>query len=329
MHDTDLFHDGELAVQTRAGVGEAARQTGRMVRDRLWPGVQEFIEAQTIALCASLDRQGYVWSSLLQGMPGFIGMVDARTLDIALDMSRLDEGDPLFTNIGADKRIGLLLIDFDTRRRLRINGRVARVHADRISVTVQASYPNCPKYIQRRQTTGAWIERDPQPAREGRALTAELERVIGSADTLFVASAHPDAGADVSHRGGHPRFVRVVDEKTLRIPDYTGNNLFNTLGNFLVYPRAGVLIPDFGSGRIIQLTGKPQIEWDTRHEQQTTGGTHRYWLLHIEAWRQATLPAFQQRRFIDYSPFLPRDNGADDRTSRHASANGKPSTREV
>jgi len=329
MTDTGIFHSGELAVQTRAAVSEAARQTGRMVRNRLFPGAQAFIERQVMALSASLDSQGRVWASLLQGVPGFIRVVDEYTLHLVLDPSRLDTADPLWTNIGTEKRIGLLLIEFETRRRLRINGTVSRIQPDSLTVSIQACYPNCPKYIQQRQATGVWVTRERQPAREGRALTAVLADVIGASDTLFVASSHPDAGADVSHRGGHPGFIHVIDEKTLRIPDYAGNNLFNTLGNFHAYPHAGVLIPDFRSGQFIQLIGTPQIEWDTRHAQQTTGGTHRYWRLHIAGWRQAVLPAFPQRRFIDYSPFLPRDGGNAARVSRNASVDRKQPTHEV
>jgi len=324
-----MFHKGELAVQARAGVSEVARKTGRMVHNRLIPGALVFIERQIMALCASLDGQGRVWASLLQGMPGFITVVDELTLHISPDPSLLDKGDPIWTNISANKRLGLLLIEFETRRRLRINGTVSRIQPDSLTLSIQACYPNCPKYIQQRQTTGVWLTRERTPAREGRVLTGALAHAIGSSDTLFVASAHPGAGADISHRGGHAGFIHVVDGKTLRIPDYAGNNLFNTLGNFHAYPHAGILVPDFRSGQLIQLTGTPQIEWDTRHAQQTTGGTHRYWRLHIGGWRQVMLPAFPQRRFIDYSPFLPSDGADADRVSRNASGDRKPLNHEV
>jgi hypothetical protein len=39
------------------------------------------------------------------------------------------------------------------------------------------------------------------------------------------------SGCDVSHKGGPPSFVQQPDVKTLVLPDYTGNNMFNTLGN--------------------------------------------------------------------------------------------------
>lgn len=327
MQGTEKFHPGELAVQARAGVSEVARQTGGIIRDRLFPGMHTLIEHQVMVLCASLDRRCNVWASLVQGVPGFIRVVNESTLDIALDPAMLDEGDPLWTNIGADKRIGLLLIDFASRRRLRINGMVSRPQPDRLRVTVRACYPNCPKYIQRRQPTGIWLENMPRATREGHVLSTELTHRIGTTDTLFVASAHPKAGADVSHRGGYPGFVHVLDETTLRIPDYAGNNLFNTLGNFHTHPHAGLLIPDFRSGQLIQLIGRPHIEWDTRQYRQTTGGTRRYWRLHITAWRLAVLPVYPQWRFTDYSPYLPRDSVADGAFSNPASGAVAPPAR--
>jgi len=223
MQDTELFHPGELAVQTRAGVREAARKTGGVIRDRMVPGMHAFIERQIMLLCASLDREGNVWASLVQGEPGFVRVVDERTLDIARDPSRLDAEDPLWRNVSADNRIGLLFIEFESRKRLRINGTVSRTQPDRLTVTVQTCYPNCPKYIQQRQATGTWLENGRQATREGHELSGKLAHTISTTDTLFVASAHPDAGADVSHRGGHPGFVQVIDDTTLRVPDYAGN----------------------------------------------------------------------------------------------------------
>jgi len=310
VNQNDIFHEGERAVQARAGVTEAARQTGGIIRDRLVEGVQAFIERQVMVLCASSDSQRTVWASMIQGKPGFMHVADDRTLDVRLDPLRLDSQDPLWINISDDNRIGLLLIELDSRRRLRINGTVSRTSPDRLSITVQACYPNCPKYIQRRQATGTWRESARQSNKEGNRLTSELARTLHRSDTFFVASAHPNAGADVSHRGGHPGFIHVLDDATLRIPDYAGNNLFNTLGNFHVHPHAGILVPDFGSGRFIQLTGRPEIEWDKQHSHPTTGGTHRNWRLHIEAWRWATLPVHLEWRFIDYSPQLPDDDRA-------------------
>jgi hypothetical protein len=58
-----------------------------------------------------------------------------------------------------------------------------------------------------------------------------------------MASFHPRGGADASHRGGRPGSVRVLDEGRLAFADYPGNNMFNTLGNLIEYPRAASALP--------------------------------------------------------------------------------------
>jgi predicted pyridoxine 5'-phosphate oxidase superfamily flavin-nucleotide-binding protein len=72
----------------------------------------------------------------------------------------------------------------------------------------------------------------------------------------------PSAGADVSHRGGKPGFVRIEADKDLVFPDFSGNFLFNTIGNILQDPRAGLLFPDFETGRLVYMTGTAEIVWD-------------------------------------------------------------------
>jgi len=308
MNDTvKPFHEGELAVQMRAGVGDEAWRAGRMIRDHLFVEAQPFVERQALLLCASVDTDGAVWASMLQGKPGFVRVVDPHGLEVRIDPTRNAMRDPLWRNIETDARIGLLAIDLQTRRRLRINGTVARPQRDRLLVTVLACYPNCPKYIQRRTASTRWMHNTATPSQEGKGLSDEVARMLAAADTLFVASTHPDQGADVSHRGGRPGFVQVIGDDRLRIPDYAGNNLLNTLGNFHVYPHAGLLVPDFASGRLLQLIGQPAIEWGEGLASQTTGGTNRSWTFQIARWRITTLPAYLEHRFVDYSPYLPTD----------------------
>ncbi len=86
------------------------------------------------------------------------------------------------------------------------------------------------------------------------------------------ASAHPDHGVAASHRGGHPGFVHIINNRQLRIPDFTGNSMFNTLGNFVCNPYAGLIFIDFEQGRLLQLTGKAEILWDVDDPQEEPGG---------------------------------------------------------
>ena len=56
--------------------------------------------------------------------------------------------------------------------------------------------------------------------------------------------------------------MRVPDPARVLIPDYSGNMMFNTLGNLAADPRAGLLLVDFDSGRTLQVTGTAGIHWD-------------------------------------------------------------------
>ena len=113
----------------------------------------------------------------------------------------------------------------------------------------------------------------PEASREiegGEALDAAARALIERSDTLFVATAYlpeegesPEFGADASHRGGSPGFVRVEDERTFVFPDFTGNFHFNTVGNIVRNPRAGFLFIDFDSGDLLTVTCTARIIWDS------------------------------------------------------------------
>ncbi len=62
------------------------------------------------------------------------------------------------------------------------------------------------------------------------------------------------------------------------IPDYRGNRYFNTVGNLVVYPRAGLVFIDFDSGDLLQLTGTTEIVWDGP-QVRAIEGAERLWRL--------------------------------------------------
>ncbi len=254
-----VYHPGELKVQTRAGVVEAAKSVGSMIYPLIAHVFVNFIHSQPMVILGSVDGHGMVWSSILCGWPGFMKVKDEQTLKID---ARPDESDPLHATLRDGSELGLLVIDLATRRRLRLNGSVT-IEADGFSVRTRQVYANCPKYIQTRESE---FQDDISPssriARQSQLLGVELHQRIGRADTFFIASYHPLGGADASHRGGFPGFVQVVDEQTVIWPDYNGNNMFNTLGNIVENPNCGMLFLDFEQGGTIQLSGTADIIWD-------------------------------------------------------------------
>jgi len=111
-----------------------------------------------------------------------------------------------------------------------------------------------------------------QDLRETRPIADRLEQVtvhsafsdddrafIERAAMFFIATADAEGRPDCSYKGGLPGFVRVLDERTLAIPDYDGNGMYRTWGNVLVNPRVGLLFLDFEKPRRIRINGTAQL----------------------------------------------------------------------
>ncbi len=174
-----------------------------------------------------------------------------------------------------------------------------------IEIRTEEVFGNCPKYIQARAPQGDARHNRADVAQRGTALTLKQRLAIERADTLFIASIHPGAGTDASHRGGQPGFVRVPDERRLRIPDYAGNNMFQTLGNIAADPRVGLLFVDFDTGTTLQLTGHARILWE-REDYAELKGAERAVEIEIEEVVEIAGQGPLGWRFLDYSPFNPR-----------------------
>ncbi len=129
--------------------------------------------------------------------------------------------------------------------------------------------------------------------------------LLERADTAFVGSLHPARGVDASHRGGVPGFIQVVDATTLRVPDYPGNSMFMTLGNFEVDSRASLAVLDFEGGQVVSFSGSAHLRFGEDDPQRQTGGTGRYWDLAVREWVQFELPCALRWELLDPSPFNP------------------------
>jgi predicted pyridoxine 5'-phosphate oxidase superfamily flavin-nucleotide-binding protein len=269
--DGSPYHVGERAVQQRSGVRERSEQLGRkMIRDFMPDQHRALFEELPWLLIGGLDGDARPWASVLVGEPGFVRSPDPYTLEVR---ARLPADDPLAGALTPGRAIGLLGIQPETRRRNRMNGRVVATAESGFYVHVDQSFGNCPKYITRRKPSFL-PERMPGAAvAESSLLSQAALACIEAADTCFIASASrgEDAdydtreGADVSHRGGPTNFVRTTqaaDHTALYMPDYPGNNAFNTLGNLARYPRAGLLFPNFESGDVLSVTCDAEILWD-------------------------------------------------------------------
>jgi predicted pyridoxine 5'-phosphate oxidase superfamily flavin-nucleotide-binding protein len=305
MAHMHTFHPGERAVQQRAGESAVADRNRALISDVVVGGARPFIAQQSMVVVGSADDQGRPWASLVSGEPGFVHADDGMSIRIdTMDRGR-DTIDPVWNNLRQGRHVGLLFIELGSRRRYRVNGVVSGWDERGADVTVREAYPNCPKYIQRRRLRTLGGSTVPVQAASGTVLRGSVADIVRVADTAFVASQHPEHGVDASHRGGDAGFIRLVDASTLRLPDYPGNGLFNTLGNFAIDPRAGLCIPDFENGRILQLTGRATLQWDPDASSDETGGTGRYWEFHVERWILHEGVRRAEWEYLDASPYNP------------------------
>jgi len=282
MQPDGPFHPGELAAQALAGV--ASRGAG--IRDFMPDQHRVFFGQLPWLLAGVLDRNGWPLATVLAAAPGFVASPNPTALSIAALPSN---DDPAFGAFRTGAPIGLLGLELETRRRNRANGRIEAVSADGFAVSVVQSFGNCAKYIQVRHRVQDGKELAASPA-ELTELDAEAKTLIAGADTLFIASAAAlgsvTGGVDISHRGGRPGFVRI-DGDTLTIPDFAGNNYFNTFGNLLQQPRAALLFVDFEAGTLLQLQGEAEIIWQGP-ELARLDGSQRLWRFHVRrGWRRA------------------------------------------
>lgn len=310
--DGSPFHPGERDIQKRLGIRDKMETFARQViRDHLPDQHRDFYAALPFLLVGSVDDQERPWASIVTGPPGFVSTPEDRTLAVA---ARPPFGDPLLATLKPGAPIGILGIQPETRRRNRLTGRIAAVRSDGFSVAVCQTFGNCPQYIQTRTTTPRPDAVPPDRARpvvRAERFDTASRALIERSDTLFVATFYSDGrnavsrGADVSHRGGKPGFVRVEDDRTFVFPDFAGNYHFNTVGNIALNPRAGFLFVDFDTGDLLYMTGNADIVWDGK-QVKAFAGAERLIRFKLQALIrvQAGLPL--NFAFGEYSPLLER-----------------------
>lgn len=259
-----VYHAGELAVQQRLGQSEIAARLARMVRDEIPDAAAEFLADQPMVVLAAADEAGRIWTSLVTGPPGFVHVTDGQIAVDALPVT----GDPLHDVLtGKPHRVGMIAVQPQTRRRMRVNG-IAVPTGSGLLIQPDQVYSNCPKYISRRHIEGVAGVSDEHVRRHANTLDARTRQIVSAADTFFIGSADADGNTDASHRGGNPGFLQVLSPNRLRWPDYRGNSMFMTLGNISANPRAGLLIADWESGNTVALTGTAEIIWESGPEAQ-------------------------------------------------------------
>ena len=281
------YHPGEQLLHRRLGRLERQERLGRhMYRSYLPAQHREFYAQLPFLVLGGADPAGWPWATMVFGRPGFVRATDPHTLRVgALPLA----GDPLLAGLTPGAALGGLGIELTTRRRNRVNGVVHGCGPDGFALDVVQTFGNCPQYIHGPELRWA---REPSLPFDGPVerldhLDPEAVALICGAERCFVASSDPagDArdtgGADVNHRGGPPGFVQVRGG-TLTIPDYPGNNAFNTLGNLVRHPRAGLLFVDLERGDLLQLSGRAELLLELSPDAAASLGASRAWQVHVQ-----------------------------------------------
>ena len=152
-----LYHDGNRKLQDRFDTRRLAdRIEDRIVRDHIDDDDRAFIEARDMFFLATADEQGRPQSSYKGGEPGFVRVLDDRTIAFPAY-----DGNGMYLSFGnalVNPHVGLLFIDFEGRKRMRLNGVASIDEHDplleqwpeaQFVVRVQATevFLNCPRYI--------------------------------------------------------------------------------------------------------------------------------------------------------------------------------------
>jgi predicted pyridoxine 5'-phosphate oxidase superfamily flavin-nucleotide-binding protein len=161
-----------------------------------------------------------------------------------------------------------------------------------------------------------------QDRRETRRLADRLEQVtvrqaftdddrafIERCSMVFVATADARGQPDCSYKGGMPGFVRVLDDRTLCVPDYDGNGMYRTWGNLLVNPRVGLLFVDFERPNRLRVNGTGQIGHDDPLLEDCPGAV---FIVRVTAERIfPNCPRYIHRmRLVEHSVYAPRPDHA-------------------
>ncbi|KAJ1568304.1 hypothetical protein HK405_002969 [Cladochytrium tenue] len=282
------WHTGEASVQTRL-LGSPLQFPNPTVQG-LPPRYLGRLAAASLLALGAVDSNGHPWATVWAhgGGGGFVRLVAPNVLDLHFeDVDRA--ADPVVQMLTQTAGSGPFLlaglaIDLQSLDRVKIAGRLLAatlpgaievpmdesgdsvvprtdVGEVRMAMAVLESLGNCPKYVNKKLIRSH--RPTPTVISSSLPLRPEAVQLIGRADAFFMSSTN-NRSMDTNHRGGPPGFMRVVSNNeqkgvVLVYPEYSGNRLYQSLGNLSVNPRVGIVIPDFKTSAVLYLTGEAEL----------------------------------------------------------------------
>ncbi|OJD12036.1 hypothetical protein AJ78_07307 [Emergomyces pasteurianus Ep9510] len=281
------WHEGEKKMHQLMHVPEEYNPSAPY----LSPGAAYMVQKSPLIALGAIDKQKRPWTTVWGGEAGLAGPVSQSIIGIRNFVDKTY--DPVVETLyggktngevvkeeGEGRLMSGLSVDMENRKRVKLMGRMVAgnlagleatdpdkkgnepTHAGQaqLVIKIEQSLGNCPKYINRKQITP--VIPNPKLISDSPQLPVGAIELLNQADTLFISSYHEDS-MDTNIRGGPPGFVRVVSNDTkgavLAYPEYSGNRLYQTLGNLQMTPLAGYAFPGFDTGSVLYLTGKTEI----------------------------------------------------------------------
>ncbi|KAF2242216.1 hypothetical protein BU26DRAFT_524404 [Trematosphaeria pertusa] len=277
------FHKGEEQMHKLLKVPSYDNPTSAM----LTPQASFSLQRSPLLALGTLDSQNRPWTTLWGGHAGFSqplggGLIGTRTIvDGAHDpvvqalVGNVEKGEM----VQQEKILSGLSIDLMKRTRVKLSGRMvagavgkmdvefedegerpdeAPEKQDQIQLVmkIEQSLGNCPKYLNQYEVQPAFVTSE--LVSQGPTLTPDAKALISKSDMFFLSSSTED-DMDTNHRGGPAGFVRVLSDTEIVYPEYSGNRLYQSLGNLQLNPKIGITFPDYETGAVLYTTGAAEI----------------------------------------------------------------------
>jgi ferredoxin-NADP reductase len=276
------WHEGEVKMHKLTNVERQDNPTTPFLK----AGAPQMLQRAPMLALGTIDELGRPWATVWGGqvplaqvvaesVVGIRTMVDKKTDPVINVLFGGKDDGEVVKEQGAGRMISALTIDLEKRKRVKLYGRMIAGAVDRIGpgndqetvgqvqlvVKIEQSLNNCPKYLNCKRIYAVLPE--PKLISESLTLPQQALDLIAKADTIFLSSCNHDNDMDSNIRGGPPGFVRVQsndDSGTVLVwPEYSGNNLYQTLGNLQSSPKAGLVFPDFETGDVLYVTGDTEV----------------------------------------------------------------------
>ncbi|KAJ4377948.1 hypothetical protein N0V83_000778 [Neocucurbitaria cava] len=274
------YNEGEEKMHCLLRVPDRDNPTSTM----LTPQASFMLQRGPLLALGTLDSQSRPWTTLWGGSPGFSeplggGFIGTRTLVdgkndpvVQALVGGAEEGEML-QPVAGGKILAGLAIDLMTRKRVKISGKMVAGTLKEVDVEVEGqadtkqaqiqivtkieqSLGNCPKYLNAYEIYPALVKAE--VGSQGPSLSEEGQALISNADMFFLSTS-TEQDADTNHRGGPPGFVRIISPTQIIYPEYSGNRLYQSLGNLQLNPKVGLTFPNYAFGNILYITGTATI----------------------------------------------------------------------